>query len=235
MKSYYKFYRETVYPFQNGVLKLVKNLNTPFYLTDGTALSRHYFNHRYSDDLDMFVNQESSYSELVTDIFKMLEKTSGSQSFRIDYNRVQRSKDYTQLFLLHHAGFNLKLDFINDIAQHFGGFEENALLGKIDSWRNILSNKITALLRLESKDFVDVWIIARQREFSWKELFTEAKQKDAGIDPIVIFELIKSFPEEALDLIKWVKPININLFKKELNVIADDIFKGGKNSLFYQK
>lgn len=183
----------------------------------------------------MFVNQESSYSELVTDIFKMLEKTSGSQSFRIDYNRVQRSKDYTQLFLLHHAGFNLKLDFINDIAQHFGGFEENALLGKIDSWRNILSNKITALLRLESKDFVDVWIIARQREFSWKELFTEAKQKDAGIDPIVIFELIKSFPEEALDLIKWVKPININLFKKELNVIADDIFKGGKNSLFYQK
>jgi len=34
----------------------VKKSGTPFYLTGGTALSRGYFNHRYSDDLDLFVN-----------------------------------------------------------------------------------------------------------------------------------------------------------------------------------
>ncbi len=34
-----------------------KKLETPFYLTGGTALSRHYFNHRYSDDIVLFVTQ----------------------------------------------------------------------------------------------------------------------------------------------------------------------------------
>jgi len=47
-----KYYRESLYPFQDGVLNIVKKSGTPFYLTGGTALSRGYFNHRYSDDLE---------------------------------------------------------------------------------------------------------------------------------------------------------------------------------------
>jgi len=54
MESYEKFYTESLYPFQDGVLKLINALKTPFYLTGGTAISRHYYNHRYSDDLDFF-------------------------------------------------------------------------------------------------------------------------------------------------------------------------------------
>ena len=119
MKSYTKFYTEKLYPFQDGILRLVRNLKTPFYLTGGTALSRHYFNFRYSDDLDLFVNQEPSYPALVSAIFKELEIRARSLSFRIDYDRVQRGTDYTQLVLLHDAGFALKLDLINDVAPHF--------------------------------------------------------------------------------------------------------------------
>ncbi|MBN1663686.1 MAG: nucleotidyl transferase AbiEii/AbiGii toxin family protein [Deltaproteobacteria bacterium] len=54
MKQSAKFYQETLYPFQDGILNIVKKLSTPFYLTGGTALSRHYFNHRFSDDLSLF-------------------------------------------------------------------------------------------------------------------------------------------------------------------------------------
>lgn len=50
--SYSEYYEESLYRLQNGVLNTVKSLNTPFYLTGGTALSRGYYNHRYSDDLD---------------------------------------------------------------------------------------------------------------------------------------------------------------------------------------
>jgi predicted nucleotidyltransferase component of viral defense system len=32
-----------------------------FYLTGGTALSRAYLNHRYSDDLDFFVNAVNDF------------------------------------------------------------------------------------------------------------------------------------------------------------------------------
>ncbi|MCD4795127.1 MAG: nucleotidyl transferase AbiEii/AbiGii toxin family protein [Bacteroidales bacterium] len=34
----------------------------PFYLTGGTALVRFYLNHRYSEDLDFFVNKRKKYN-----------------------------------------------------------------------------------------------------------------------------------------------------------------------------
>ena len=34
-----KYYTKKLYPFQDGVLNIVKKLNTDFYLTGGTALS----------------------------------------------------------------------------------------------------------------------------------------------------------------------------------------------------
>lgn len=54
-------YQNNIYPFQNELLALVQGANVDFYLTGGTALSRFYLNHRYSDDLDFFVNQNSEY------------------------------------------------------------------------------------------------------------------------------------------------------------------------------
>ena len=56
MTSLSAYYEENLYPLQNGVLRAVENCKTRFYLTGGTALSRAYYRHRYSDDLDFFVN-----------------------------------------------------------------------------------------------------------------------------------------------------------------------------------
>lgn len=51
-----KYYEKSLYPLQNGVLSIVQNAaGTPFFLTGGTALSRYYTHHRYSDGLDFFV------------------------------------------------------------------------------------------------------------------------------------------------------------------------------------
>ena len=61
MKSSADFYRERLYPLQDGVLKIVIDLQLPFYLTGGTALSRHHLNHRFSDGLDLFVNSDDSF------------------------------------------------------------------------------------------------------------------------------------------------------------------------------
>lgn len=73
MNSYEKYYTENLYPFQDGVLNIVKKSNTPFYLTGGTALSRGYFQHRYSDDLDLFVNQDSAYPTYVQTLLTLFE------------------------------------------------------------------------------------------------------------------------------------------------------------------
>lgn len=232
MNSYEKYYREKLYPFQDGILKLVNNLKTPFYLTGGTALGRYYLNHRYSDDLDFFVNNEKNYSKYVQLIFTAIEKSSKEFDFLIDYPKIKRSQYFTQIFLILDESAFLKIDLINDVARHFGSFPNDQILGKVDNWKNILSNKITALYRLEAKDVVDIWFIAHAFSFNWMDIVNQAKIKEAGLDIINIFDMINSFPEELLDTVKWTKPVDKTHFMNDLKFLAKDIFEGAENSLY---
>ena len=66
-KSYAKLYK-----LQVNVLNFVNKLNLPFYLTGGTALGRFYLNHRFSIDLDFFVNNDTNFSNYIDKIYKKL-------------------------------------------------------------------------------------------------------------------------------------------------------------------
>jgi predicted nucleotidyltransferase component of viral defense system len=55
------FYFNHLYPFQDQILQVLSRIDTGFYLTGGTALSRGYLNHRFSDDLDFFVNDDDRF------------------------------------------------------------------------------------------------------------------------------------------------------------------------------
>ena len=233
MKQSASFYRDILYPFQDGILNIVRQLNTPFYLTGGTALGRHYFSHRFSDDLDLFVNSEPNYSRHVAQILNALEENQKQFNFAIDYRRLRKEEHYTQIFLtqLENAA-DLKLDLINDIAAHYGELEHSKTMGRIDSWRNILSNKLAAVFRYEAKDFADIWIIAKHKPIAWREIISEAKTKEAGIDPLALQEILRSFPPDEVMAVKWNIPIDENNFIADLATIADDIFKGKENSLF---
>jgi len=229
-----KYYTENLYPFQDGVLNIVKKSGIPFYLSGGTALSRGYFNHRYSDDLDLFVNQDDHYPDYVQTLFQHFETAQQAGLFAIDYNRLRKFENFTQFFLiqtLHSETIELKIDVVNDVASHYGGFEEDATLGRLDSWRNMLSNKLSAIFRYEAKDVVDLRMIAKHRQFDWMTIVQEAKTKEGGIDPVVLFEMLKSFPPDALTTIKWITPVAPDDFIRDLHQIADDIFRGRHNTL----
>ena len=71
MNELEKYYEESLYPLQDGILNIVRNSGTPFFLTGGTALSRYYTHHRYSDDLDFFVINDSRFSEYVGEILRL--------------------------------------------------------------------------------------------------------------------------------------------------------------------
>ena len=230
MNSYEKYYTEKLYPLQVGILKTVKELNLPFYLTGGTALSRFYFNHRFSDDLDLFVNADEKYSSYVEKLLSYLEKNKSTLGISINYERLTKSENYTQLFLSGDQ-VELKIDLINDIAVYFGEFENDEELGKVDNWRNILSNKVSALFRFEIKDYVDIWIISKNKKFNWREILLEAKQKEVGVDPVEIFNLFTSFPFDNLGLIKWSSSFDNKEIEKDFSAIAGDIFHGRDNSL----
>jgi hypothetical protein len=56
------FFLGRLYPLQDAVLARIASTETGFYLTGGTAASRGYLHHRFSDDLDLFVNDEDRFA-----------------------------------------------------------------------------------------------------------------------------------------------------------------------------
>ncbi len=233
MKDWARYYEKSLYSIQNGVLNLVKNAKTPFFLTGGTALSRHYTFHRYSDDLDFFVISNPHYSTHVTTILQKLSLQNTNNGLSFDLANLIRGKSYTQLFVTHddHPGIELKVEFINDLAVHYGEIVTDRTMGRIDSIRNILSNKLTALFRSEPKDVTDIHAIALSERFNWREIVKEAKTKEAGIEPEIIYDILKSFPINSLASIKWIARPSDKIFQMNIQTIADDILHGRENSL----
>lgn len=208
----------------------MKDLNLPFYLTGGTALSRFYYNHRYSDDLEFFVNGDPNFMDYVRLFLEYFTNPSPNIHLKINIERVNISEKFSQLFV-YEKEIELKVDFVNDLAVRYYNVIKVSPLGRVDSIRNILSNKISALYRFEIKDYVDIWCIAKNYKFNWRNLINESKQKEAAVDPVEIYNLFKSFPFENLDAIKWCKPVDYNEIKANFFSIAEDILRGCNNSL----
>ena len=208
----------------------MNDLRLPFYLTGGTALSRFYFNHRYSDDLDMFVNRDPGFKEYIKSFLEYSTRPARKSKFTLNTERTNITGDYAQ-FYVYQEDIELKVEFVNDLVERFNKVVRDKKLGKVDSLRNILSNKISALYRFEIKDYVDIWCIAKNYGFHWRQLINEAKQKEASIDPLEIFNLFKSFPFDSLDAIKWVKPVDYDQLKTDFSLIAEEMLNGSDNSL----
>ncbi len=234
MISYEKYYTQNLYPFQNGILRIVKQSGAPFYLGGGTALSRAYYNKRFSDDLDLFINNSEIFDEYSQFLFSAIEINQKTENYKINFSSVKKFTDYMQLFCVRNIDdkeITLKIDIINDVEARFGEFIYNETLGKVDSLRNILSNKISAITRLEAKDLVDIWIIAKNKKIYWPDILNEAKQKEAGIDPLAIVNILKSAPANVFDSIKWSENIDNKQVYDDIQKIAGDILSGSENSL----
>lgn len=218
-------YRTLLYPLQDEILKLIGSLELPFYLTGGTALSRHYLDHRYSDDLDLFVNGHPDLRALVERV------ESCFRHHGIEYRALTRSTDFVRFAITGREETLLKLDLVNDVVPHIGGFETSEVLGRVDNVYNILSNKVSAIPRLEIKDFVDIIFIAVKYPFDWETIITDAMQKDDWVNPLDLARYFTELDAELFSLIPWVKPVDPSALLRCTEVIADEIIKGSVNSL----
>jgi predicted nucleotidyltransferase component of viral defense system len=217
-------YRDKIYPLQDKILKLMEELDLDFYLTGGTALSRCYLYHRYSDDLDFFVNDLPTFKKQCKTVI-----TACKEKWHVD---ISTTSDSFVRFFLEEGDFSIKIDFVNDVPFHYGKIENCSIFHRVDNWRNILSNKICALSRLEAKDLADILYISKKFAFEWEEIINEAKEKDLWVDPLEICRMINEFPLNLMNEIKWIKKINLEEMIEKINVLHDDIFRGNSNSLF---
>jgi hypothetical protein len=210
------YYINTLYPFQDRAIEAFRG--SPFYLTGGTALSRGYYNHRYSDDLDLFVNYLTEFLPIAEVHIKRLRDI--FPDIEIDY----RSDNYFRLFV---AGRRLKIELVNDVPSHIGEKIEHPVLGLIDSKENILANKITAVIdRCMPKDMADLYFLLKDG-LSLKQALLDADSKAAGLAPLYIAKLLAEFDYSLLDTeIKWVTPVPGAEISAFLNRISRAIVTG---------
>lgn len=215
------YYSDKLYPLQDKFLHFLSSLNTDFYLTGGTALSRFYLKHRYSDDLDFFANNSEHFKENISAIIKNLD---------INYEIGVRDEMFVRL-MLNMEDCYMKIDFVNDVPFHSGTFSKTPVFDKIDNPINILSNKISALQRNSPKDIADIVLISEKFNFSWVKIIEDAQKKDLWVNPLDVAMVLESFPIEQLNDVKWISMPDMNLFSKKIKLIINDIVKGKTNSL----
>jgi len=220
------YYEKLLYPLQDKVLDLLNKLETPFYLTGGTALSRAYLFHRYSDDLDFFVNADKNFMKYVEEIEAALRLTFGD---KLATNTKQEA--FVRLSIIE-ADTVLKIDFVDDVAYRVGMPIATKVFNKTDAILNILSNKVTALSREASKDMSDLLEISLHYSFNWKDVIEDAKKKDTWVDETDVLIMIEKFKIIDLQEVHWIRNIDLVEMEKLKMKVIEDIFWGKDNSLY---
>lgn len=215
-----KFYEKKLYPLQDKILEKINNSRNNFYLTGGTALSRFYLNHRYSDDLDFFVNDDPSFPSQIQVVQSEL-----SENFNIAV--IKKDVRFARFFI-ETDELKLKLEFINDVPFYLGELKSFRLFKRVDNVLNILSNKITALPdREEPKDVADILLIYDNQlnagALDWELIFSSSQSKAAGIFPPLIAERIEKFNIENLSILNWVESPDYDKLEKVKNKLVKDI------------
>ncbi|MDR2304298.1 MAG: nucleotidyl transferase AbiEii/AbiGii toxin family protein [Treponema sp.] len=226
MTSPSEYYEKNLYPLQDGVLNIINQSGTDFFLTGGTALSRAYYRHRYSEDLDFFVNFSVEYDEQIDAVFSKLSENGFFWDTSLEFIR----NDNFVSFKVYRGNPDilLKLDFVNDLVPHFGPLVKTALFDRTDSIQNILSNKITALFRYAAKDVADLREIFLHEKIDWPEAFRQAREKEAGIEIPLACEIIAGIPEGEFEALQWISKPRWQDFRADIDRMAEDMLNAGE-------
>jgi len=212
-----EFYFSKLYPLQDRVLKIVGSLDTQFYLTGGTASSRGYLHHRFSDDLDLFVNDDSRFRLWSDRVITAL--SAGFPMLQV----LQNEERFTRLSV-QDADVTLKIELVNDVPSHIGSVTRHKILGLLDSPENILANKVSAVIdRKEPRDFADIWGFCCKLGLSLTRAITDAQSKAAGIFPADLARTLCSVTETDWQLIRWIDSPTCDQFLQDLNKLGENL------------
>ena len=206
-----------LYPLQNQVLAAFDDADTGFYLSGGTAASRGYLQHRFSDDLDLFLNDDPRFS-LWAD--RLIAATTSS-SWPVD---VLLREDRFVRFVVHAEDLGLKVELVNDVPSRVGAVTRHPELGRLDSAENILANKLTALAdRREPKDLADIWGFCAKMGLSIESAIEGARGKAAGLFPVDLARALLSATPVDHSLIRWIEAPPVDDFLGELRRLGEGL------------
>jgi hypothetical protein len=210
------FYFDVLYPFQDQVIAAINKVDTGFYLTGETAASRGYLQHRFSDDLDYFVNDDDRFGLWVERIIQALNK-----EWQCDV--LMKEERFARLNLSR-EDTSLKVEMINHVPARVGDVQIHSVLGRLDSAGNILANKVTALLsREEPKDLADIWGFCCQKNLSLRDAITDAQSKAAGVFPADLGRVLCSVQRADWESVRWIQAPPVETFISQLNELGESL------------
>jgi hypothetical protein len=213
------WFEKVLYPFQDEALAVAARVETGFYLTGGTALGRIHLRHRYSEDLDLFVNDDDRFQAWAD---RMLEAWRAEAGWQLT---VQRRDPRFVRASLSRDDVPLKIEFVNDVRGRVGTPVRHAALGLVDTMENILANKVTALLdREEPKDLADVWGLCRRGGLTLRDALVGASSKAVGVFAADVARALLGATEDDWRLVRWIPPPPpAGEFLRDLRALGEDL------------
>ena len=211
-------YFTKLYPLQDAVLAAFATTETEFYLTGGTAASRGYLNHRFSDDLDLFVNDDSRFG-LWADrlIASVADRREWDVSVGLRDPRFVR-------FSVTGRGLSLKVELVDDVPSRVGRVSVHPVLGRLDTAQNILANKLTALAdRQEPKDLADIWGFCTLVGLPLAAALEGAHGKAVGLFPVDLARPLLSATASDWELVRWIEAPSVDRFLEDLRRLGEGL------------
>lgn len=185
-------------------------LSKHFYWSEGTLLAYHYFQHRFSEDLDFFSEDLFPDEFIASEIFRIKKMTGAIKV--TEHKRLNRHQ-----FVFDFDKNSLKIEFI---YFPFPSIEPKKTLRafdiKIDSLKDIAANKTHAAFeRSEPKDIFDLYFILKKDSISFTGLFRLVERKfGVQIDPV-------SFGAKVLSSAAQLQKIQPLMFSKKKHQIQE--------------
>jgi hypothetical protein len=172
-----------------------RDVESPYYLTGGTALAAYYLEHRNSDDLDFFTRDAGQLR--MGD--SLVEHGAQAAGLTID-DYPPRDSPFRRFRLAgdtHPAHPLRKCELMLDSPPFFAEPRKfDRVL--VDDLLSIAVNKLTALSRNEPKDYFDLYLIVRRGYHRMEDLVSRAQEKDPGLTPLVLaatFSRVEELPD----------------------------------------
>lgn len=212
---------------QSDFLELVsqeRQVTKNFYLTGGTALAEFYYQHRYSEDIDLFTDKFEVDPKRVETLIKKFAPKLGIVSWKpsVFLGLVSFLLDYDD-------GSKLKVDFnYYPFSRIEPGKKFKNL--QVDSIHDIAANKLhTIFMKPRPRDYVDLYFIFNKEKLDLRALIIDAKTKfDWHIDKTTLasqFLRAGEFPQEYQMLATFDKKKMADFFVDLAKDLKKDIFK----------
>lgn len=195
-----------------------------YYLAGGTALSEFYLQHRFSEDLDFFIEKEEVDPLVISQFFQKNKKL-----LKIDFVETKRFLGLHSFFIHFIDQSVLKVDF------NFYPFPRIEIGKKhhnleVESIYDIAVDKVhTIALKPRARDYIDIYFIIEEKHYAMRDLLMQAKAKFDWDITLVELGTRLLDASNMIDFPRMIKKIDHKLWKQffveEAKKLKDEIFE----------